>query len=104
VKQEQVSKEDYRLLWFHSRGKAESDLQTRTRQLQRADCELTELRKRMEGPRTRLRSKTKIQAAVDEILKARGIEAFLQVQVEETEVESFRQTPNTHGMWRNGFS
>jgi transposase len=92
LKQEQVSKEDYRLLWFHSRGKAESDLQTRTRQLQRADCELTELRKRMEGPRTRLRSKTKIQAAVDEILKARGIEAFLQVQVEETEVESFRQT------------
>ena len=26
VKQEQVSKEDYRLLWFHSRGKAESDI------------------------------------------------------------------------------
>ncbi len=89
--QEQVSKEVYRLLWFHSRGKAESDVETRTRQLQRAECELTELLQRVMGPRTRFRSKKKIQAAVDEILKARGMQEFLQVQVEETEEQKFRQ-------------
>jgi transposase len=89
--QEYVSKEGYRLLWFHSRGKAESDVETRTRQLQRAECELTELLQRVMGPRTRFRSKKKIQAAVDEILKASGMQEFLQVQVEETEEQKFRQ-------------
>ena len=41
---EHLSKEGYRLLWFHSRGKAESDAATRSRRLQKAIQDCTALR------------------------------------------------------------
>lgn len=90
--QEHVSKEGYRLLWFHSIGKAKSDMQTRTRQWQRAERELDELRKRIEGPRTRFRSKDKVKTAVNTILEERGVQHLLRVEIEESEQELFRQT------------
>jgi transposase len=55
--EEQLSKEGYRLLWFHSRGKAESDATTRARRLQRAIRELTDFRARLAGPRPRFRTR-----------------------------------------------
>jgi hypothetical protein len=47
--EEQLNKEGYRLLWFHSRVKQDSDAATRTRRLQRAIRELTELRRAMQS-------------------------------------------------------
>jgi transposase len=88
---EQLSKEGYRLLWFHSRGKEESDGSTRARQLQRAIRELTELRVRLSGPRTRFRQRNKVLDAVDEILDTYSVRDFLRVEVKEQQRETFRQ-------------
>jgi transposase len=89
--EEQLSKEGYRLLWFHSRGKAESDAQTRARRLQRAIGELTDLRARLGGPRTRFRTRDKVADAVDAILDAREARDFLKVDIQEQQRETFRQ-------------
>ena len=92
VGDEQVSQEGFRLLWFHSHGKEATDGATRARQLQRAIGELTELRERLHGPRTRFRERGKVVAAVDAILDARGVRDFLHIDIAEQEEETFRQT------------
>ena len=89
---EQVSAEGFRLLWLHSHRKAETDAATRARQLQRAIAELSDLRGRLQGPRTRFRQQEKVAAAVDAILDARGVREFLRVEITQHEEETFRQT------------
>ncbi len=89
---EHVSQEGFRLLWFHSRRKEETDAATRARQLQRAIGELTDLRERLQGSRTRFRQHEKVVAAVDAILDARGAREFLRVEITQQEQETFRQT------------
>jgi len=91
-RQDHVSKEGYRLLWFHSQAKAISDAQTRTRQLQRAERQLEGLRQRLAGPRPRFRSHGEVTTAVDEILQARNVQDLWRFNIEETEQETFRQT------------
>lgn len=89
--EEQVSKEGYRLLWFHSRGKAESDAATRVRRLQRAIRELTDLRARLASPRTRFRQRAQAAAAVDAILDAHAAGDYLHVEIQAHEQEQYRQ-------------
>lgn len=89
--EEQVSKEGFRLLWFHSRGKAEADAAARARRLQRTLRELTDLRARLRGPRTRLRQRAKVVAEVEKILDAHTSKEFLRVDVQEQEEETYRQ-------------
>ena len=99
--EEPLSKEGYRLLWFHSRGKAESDAATRVRRLQRAIRELTDLGARLAGPRTRFRKREIVAAAVDAILDAHAARDYLHVEIQEYQQEKYRQasrgrpTPNT---------
>jgi transposase len=88
---QQLSKEGYRLLWIHSRGKEESDAATRARRLQRAIGELTDLRARLRGPRTRFREKDKVAAAVNAILDAHHARDFLQVEIQQQQQEKYRQ-------------
>lgn len=88
---EQVSKEGYRLLWFHSRGKAEADAATRARRLQRAIRELGDLRQRLSGPRTRFRQRDKVVAAVEAILDAHAASDLLRVDIQERQQETYRQ-------------
>ena len=88
---EQVSKEGYRLLWFHSRGKAEADAVTRARRLQRAIRELTDLRQRLSGPRTRYRQRAKVVAAVEAILDTHAAQDFLHVDISERQEEKYHQ-------------
>lgn len=88
---EQVSKEGYRLLWFHSRGKAEVDAATCARRLQRAIRELTDLRGRLHGPRTRFRQRDKVAAEVETILDAHAVQDFLHVDIQERQEEKYRQ-------------
>ena len=88
---EQVSKEGYRLLWFHTRGKAESDAATRARRLQRAIRELTDLRQRLSGPRTRFRQREKVVVAVEGILDEHAVSDFLHVDIREQQQEKYRQ-------------
>lgn len=87
-----LSKEGYRLLWFHSRGKQESDAATRARRVQGAMTELTELRARLTSSRTRFRTLDKVNAAVTEILESRGVVDLLKVDIQEQPHETFHQT------------
>lgn len=88
----QLSKEGYRLLWFHSLGKAESDAATRARHVQRAIGELTDLRARLVGPRTRYRQRDKVTKAVETILESRSAREFLCVDIQERQQDTYRQT------------
>ena len=88
---EQLSKEGYRLLWFHSRAKVEADATSRVRRLQRAIRELTDLRQRLSGPRTRFRQRDKVVAAVEAILETYAASDFLRVDIQERQQEKFRQ-------------
>ena len=88
---ETSSKEGYRLLWYHSSKKAEHDAQRRARQLQRATRELTELRDRLQGPKTRFRERSKVDPEVEEILKKYEVESLLLVDVLEQQKPTYRQ-------------
>lgn len=88
---EQLSKEGYRLLWFHSRSKVEADGATRARRIQRALRELTDLRERLHGPRTRFRQREKVVAEVEKILQTHAAKQFLRVEIQERQEEKYRQ-------------
>jgi len=83
--------EGYRLLWYHSTRKAELDAAARANRIQRATRELDELRSRLNSPRTRYRSRSKVADAVDEILKSREVKDWITVAIEERIEERYRQ-------------
>ncbi|MFV1968897.1 MAG: phosphatidate cytidylyltransferase, partial [Pirellulaceae bacterium] len=89
--EEMISGDGYRLLWYHSSRKIERDSRRRTRQLQRAAQELTELRDRLRGPKSRFRERKKVDEAVQEILKKHELESLLLVDVLEEEKATYRQ-------------
>lgn len=87
-----TSSEGYRLIWFHSSRKAELDALHRGAQLERAFQELNGLRDKLGSPRTRYRTESQVQAAVEQILTERGAQGLIQVRIESHEKESYRQT------------
>lgn len=89
--EEMTSKESYRLLWYHSSRKVDLDSQRRARQLQRAMQALLELRDRLQGPKTRFRERSKVDAAVQEILKQYEVGSLLVVDVLEQDKPTYRQ-------------
>ena len=89
--QEMRSKEGYRLFWYHSSKKAVNDARRRTGQLQRATRELTELRDRLQGPKTRFGERNKVEQAVEEILKTCDVQSLLSVDIHEQEKATYRQ-------------
>ena len=91
ARDEAISKEGYRLLWFHSLGKAHTDSETRARRLQRAIRELEQLRNRLAGPRTRLRDAKKVRETADAILEKFQVGSFLQVATQKVEEVTHRQ-------------
>ena len=88
---EAVSAEGYRLLWFRSSRKAELDAATRSRRIQRALAELSELRERVHGPRTRFRQWEKVEDAVQKILDKFSVERWVKVQIEELRQATYHQ-------------
>ena len=89
---ETLTAEGYRLWWFHSTRKAELDAAKRLKQVDRAIHELNELRRRLTGPRTRFRTREKVQEAVAKILDESGVRPWLLVGIETWSTEDFRQT------------
>ena len=83
--------EGYRLVWYHSRSKAELDAVTRSARLERALKELAELRVKLQSPRTRYRQESNVAEVVDEILASHGVEKLIVAEVEQKEMETFRQ-------------
>jgi transposase len=91
VSDEMLSNDGYRLLWYHSTKKADHDTHYRTGNLQRAIRELTELRERLDGPRTRFKERKQVDEGVHEIVKRLKEESIMIVTVEEREEGTFRQ-------------
>ena len=88
---EHLTKEGFRLLWFHSRSKQTSDAATRATRLQRAIRDLTALRERLVSPRTRFRLREKVAEAVEALLDEHSVRELLRVEIGELVEESFRQ-------------
>jgi transposase len=85
------SAEGYRLIWYHSRRKAELDAEARLTRLERAIQRLDALRQRLASPRTRYRLKAKVVEAVEAILREFDVGAWITVEVTERRTPRFRQ-------------
>lgn len=89
--EEMVTGEGYRLLWFHSRKKADLDAVTRNRQIQRALVLLADLQARLQGPRTRFRQRALVEQAVARILEEQEVTSWVVVRIAEHNQEIYRQ-------------
>jgi transposase len=85
------SAEGYRLIWYHSRRKAELDAEARLTRLERATKELNELCVKLRSPRTRYRLKAKVMEAVEAILQEYKVDGWIKVEVTERIKETYRQ-------------
>jgi transposase len=83
--------EGYRLVWYHSRRKAEQDAVRRSAQIERALKQLAALREKLRSPRTRYRQEPKVAEAVSAILQSCEAAAWIVTEVQPQTVESFRQ-------------
>lgn len=86
-----ASAEGYRLVWYHSRRKAEQDAMARAARIERALKELASLRDKLRSPRSRYRDRAKVATAVAEILASCDAENWIVTEIEEHQVETFRQ-------------
>src|SRR3954470_20849900 len=83
-----IHSEGYRLLWYRSTRKAEQDQCRRARSIQKATEALSDLRERLQGPRTRFRERSKVEQALAEILAEAEASSWLRVEIEEQEEET----------------
>jgi transposase len=86
-----VHSEGYRLLWYRSTRKAEQDKSRRARSIQKATEAVSDLRERLQGPRTRFRARSQVEQALAEVLAEAEASSWLLVEIEEQEEETFRQ-------------
>ena len=86
-----LTSEGYRLFWYHSLRKQQSDAAWRARNVQRAMQKLVELRERMLSPKTRLRERDKVQGAVDAVLEELRVSEWLSVEIVEQPEEKYKQ-------------
>jgi transposase len=83
--------EGYRLVWYHSLRKAETDALARSGRIEKALKQLTALREKLRSPRTRYRQEAKVAAAVAEILASCGANAWIVTEVQPQTRETFHQ-------------
>jgi transposase len=88
---EATSVEGYRVIWYHSTRKAESDVLSRHHRIERASSRLAELRQKLAAPRTRYRERAKVAEAVEAILRDGGVEGLIEVVIAERTTERYRQ-------------
>jgi transposase len=86
-----LSRESFRIIWFHSTRKAELDTLSRTNRVHRALGKLAELSDKLVSPRSRIRTKDKVTAATDAILREAGVQELIAIHVEEYALENYRQ-------------
>ena len=83
--------EGYRLLWYHSLRKAESDAVARSGRIEKALKQLAALREKLRSPRSRYRQEAKVAAAVAETLASCGADAWIVTEVQPQTQETFHQ-------------
>jgi transposase len=94
LREEQITGDGYRLLWIHSMGKAISDDASRMKSIQKTIDDLSELRDRLQSPRSRMRDRPRVAAEVEKIMQRRGTDSLLRVDIiQEEEVALKQKTP-----------
>ena len=83
--------EGYRLLWYHSRRKAEQDAMARSGRIEKALKQLAALKEKLHSPRTRYRQEAKVAAAAAEILETCGAAQWIATEVQPQTEETFHQ-------------
>jgi transposase len=81
----------FRLIWYQSTHKMERDAQSRRDAIQRGWKDLQGLQMKLQGSRSRVRSKPGVVKLVDEILRESGAERWIRYAVQTVEVPEFRQ-------------
>ncbi len=89
--QPMLSSEGYRIHWLRSSKKQDQDRSTRQRALDRAWEAFAELRGRLASPRTRFRTRSKVEEAAFKILDDTGTRSWIEMRIYEFEEEQFRQ-------------
>jgi transposase len=85
------SAEGYRLVWYHSTRKAQTDAAARMRQVERALEELAELEQKLGSPRSRYHHRAKVVEAAETILRDRGTTRWITTEIVERVQETYRQ-------------
>jgi transposase len=91
LREERVSGDGFRLLWYRSVAKAQRDQAARAERLQRALANLNDLREKLRGPRTRYRQLAKVEQAVEKLREQYELGPWLVTEVLTQEDEAFRQ-------------
>jgi transposase len=86
-----VSDEGYRLVWIRSSTKIALDTKARSDRVERAVARLAELRERLKGPKSRLKTRVAVEEAVAAILGDTGAGRWVATEVTEQTEEHFRQ-------------
>jgi transposase len=85
------SVEGYRILWIWSSQKAEQDRAVRQRRIQHAIERLEQLRERMRSPRSRLKTRTKVEKEAHSILTETEAERWITVEVKTVAEHRYQQ-------------
>jgi transposase len=85
------SAEGYRIVWVHSTVKAARDEHARRSRIEAGVAAIDTLNTRLAGPKTRLKTRQAVQAAADTALADAGAARWLEVTIDQTVEESYRQ-------------
>ncbi len=92
LREEELTGDGYRLLWIHSLTKATTDDGSRVKSINKTVDDLTQLRTRLQSPRTRMRDRHRVEAEVEKILTHRKTAEFVVVDVLQEEEVALKQT------------
>jgi transposase len=81
----------FRLLWFDSLRKSQQDSATRIRNIDKLKQDLDDLHCRMQSPKTRFRTRQKVEEALEKVFSASTASDFVRVEIQEEEKETFKQ-------------
>jgi len=96
------SAEGYRIVWLFNSLKAQQDQRTRQRRIEKGIRTIEALHRRLEGPRSRIQTRANVARAVERALEQTHAARWLDVSVQETFEDSYRQErrgrpgPKTH--------
>jgi transposase len=85
------SKEGYRIIWVWNSLMAAHDAETRQARIERAWAALQALQAKLAGPRCRLRSRTRVEAAAKAVVHTAGATPWIAYELEERRDPLFRQ-------------
>ena len=85
------SAEGYRIIWVHSSVKAARDEHARRSRIQAGTAAIDALNTKLASPKTRLKTRVAVQQAAEAALTVAGAARWIEVTVNETVEETFRQ-------------